>query len=141
VGGVVLASAARLGLVGPLGGQELIPSQRFFAGGSRTVRGVGENSLGPRDFFGDPTGGQSMLILNAEARVPVYKWLGGVGFIDAGNVYPTIRDLKLNDLVGAVGFGLRLNTPFALLRADYGKVVWGPGPPTGKWFFGIGQAF
>ena len=117
------------------------PSQRFFAGGSRTVRGVGENSLGPRDFFGDPTGGQSMLILNEEARVPVYKWLGGVGFIDAGNVYPTIRDLKLNDLVGAVGFGLRLNTPFALLRADYGKVVWGPGPPTGKWFFGIGQAF
>jgi len=141
VNGVVLASAARLGLVGPLGGQELIPSQRFFAGGSRTVRGVDENGLGPRDFFGDPAGGQSMLILNQEARVPVYKWLGGVGFMDAGNVYATIQDLKLNDLVGSVGFGIRLNTPFALLRADYGRVIWGPMPRMGKWYFGIGQAF
>jgi len=141
VHGVVLASAARLGLVGPLGGQELISSERFLAGGSRTVRGVDENSLGPRDFFGDPAGGESLLVLNQEARVPVYKWLHGVGFIDAGNVYPTIRDLKLTDLAGSVGFGLRLNTPFALLRADYGKVVWGPAPRTGKWFFGIGQAF
>ncbi len=141
VHGVVLASAARLGLVGPLGGQELITSERLFAGGSRTVRGVDENSLGPRDFFGDPAGGESMLVLNQEARVPVYKWLHGVGFIDAGNVYPTIRDLKLSDLAGSVGFGIRLNTPFALLRADYGKVVWGPAPRTGKWFFGIGQAF
>ena len=139
--GVVLASAARLGLVGPLGGQELITSERLFAGGSRTVRGVNENSLGPRDFFGDPAGGESMLILNQEARVPVYKWLHGVGFIDAGNVFATIPDLKLNDLVGAIGFGVRLNTPFALLRADYGKVVWGPAPRMGKWFFGIGQAF
>jgi outer membrane protein assembly factor BamA len=141
VQGVVLASAARLGLVGPLGGQELITSERFFAGGARTVRGVDENSLGPRDFFGDPAGGESMLILNQEARVPVYKWLHGVGFIDAGNVFPTIRDLKLNDLAGSVGFGIRLNTPFALLRADYGRIVWGPAPRTGKWFFGIGQAF
>jgi len=141
VHGVVLASAARLGLVGPLGGQELISSERFLAGGSRTVRGVDENSLGPRDFFGDPAGGESLLVLNQEARVPIYKWLHGVGFIDAGNVYPTIRDLKLTDLAGSVGFGVRLNTPFALLRADYGKVVWGPAPRTGKWFFGIGQAF
>ena len=120
VHGVVLASAARLGLVGPLGGQELITSERFFAGGSRTVRGVDENSLGPIDFFGDPAGGASMLVLNQEARVPVYKWLSGVGFMDAGNVYATIPDLKLSDLVGSVGFGVRLNTPFALLRADYG---------------------
>ena len=141
VHGVVLASAARLGLVGPLGGQELITSERFFAGGSRTVRGVDENSLGPRDFFGDPAGGESMLILNQEARVPLYKWLHGVGFIDAGNVYPTIRDLKLSDLAGSIGFGVRLNTPFALLRADYGRMVWGPAPRTGKWIFGIGQAF
>jgi outer membrane protein assembly factor BamA len=141
VRGVVLASAARLGLVGALGGQELISSEHFFAGGSRTVRGVDENSLGPRDFFGDAAGGKSMLVLNQEARVPIYKWLRGVGFIDAGNVFPTVRDLKVNDLAGSVGFGVRLTTPFALLRADYGRIVWGPAAHTGKWVFGIGQAF
>jgi len=141
VHGVVLASAARLGLAAPLGGQELILSEHFFAGGSRTVRGVDENSLGPRDFFGDPTGGESMLVLNQEARVPIYRWVQGVTFIDTGNVFPTIRDLKLNDLAGSVGFGFRFATPFALLRVDYGRVVWGPAPRVGKWVFGIGQAF
>jgi len=127
--------------VTPLGGQDLIFSERFFAGGSRTVRGVDENSLGPRDFLGDPAGGQAMFVFNQEARVPIYKWLGGVAFIDAGNIFERPTDLKLNALTGSIGFGVRLSTPFALLRADYGKMVWGPGLRTGRWVVGIGQAF
>ena len=51
---LVFASAGRFGVVVPLGGQELILSERFFAGGARTVRGVAEGGLGTRDFFGDP---------------------------------------------------------------------------------------
>ena len=146
---VVLASAARLGLVGPLGGQELYSGERFIAGGSRTVRGVDENNLGPRDFFGDPAGGQVMLVLNQEARVPIYKWVGGVAFIDSGNVFPQPRDFRLGDLTTSVGAGLRFSTPFALIRADYGRVQW-PGTTvtrdglpwkTGRWVFAIGQAF
>jgi outer membrane protein insertion porin family len=139
---IVLASAARLGLVTPVGGQDLIFSERFFAGGSRTVRGVDENSLGPVDFFGDPAGGQAMLILNQEARLPIYKWIGAVAFIDAGNIFKTPSDLNLNALTGSIGFGVRLSTPFALLRADYGKVVWrGSATGSSRWSFGIGQAF
>ncbi|PYR67294.1 MAG: hypothetical protein DMF88_13240 [Acidobacteria bacterium] len=142
VDGIVLASAGRLGLVTPLGGQELISSERFFAGGSRTVRGVNENSLGPVDFFGDPAGGQAMLVLNQEARVPIYKWLGGVAFIDAGNIFKAPGDLKLNALTGSIGFGVRLSTPFALLRADYGRTVWpGSVKGSGRWVFSVGQAF
>ncbi|HEY3092499.1 MAG TPA: BamA/TamA family outer membrane protein, partial [Vicinamibacterales bacterium] len=146
---IVLASAARLGLVGPLGGQELLISERFLAGGSRTVRGVDENNLGPRDFLGDPAGGQVMLVLNQEARVPIYKWVGGVAFIDSGNVFRQPRDFTFGNLTTSIGAGLRLSTPFALLRADYGRVPW-PGTTTtrsgspwrtGRWFFGIGQAF
>jgi outer membrane protein assembly factor BamA len=142
VKGIVLASAGRLGLVTGLGGQEVIPSERFLAGGSRTVRGVDENSLGPVDFFGDPAGGPAMLVLNQEARVPIYKWLGGVAFVDAGNIFKEPGDLKLSALTGSMGVGVRLSTPFALLRADYGRVMW-PGSirGTAKWFFGIGQAF
>ena len=147
--GVVLASAARLGVVGPLGGQDLITSERFLAGGSRTVRGVDENNLGPRDFFGDPAGGEVMLVFNQEARVPIYKWVGGVAFIDSGNVFPQPSDFTFGNLTTSIGAGLRLSTPFALLRADYGWVPW-PGTTTtrsgspwrtGRWFFGIGQAF
>jgi outer membrane protein assembly factor BamA len=80
-------------------------------------------------------------VLNQEARVPVYKWLGAVAFIDAGNIYRQPRDLALNSLTGSIGFGFRLSTPFALLRADYGRATWGQGPRVGKWIFGIGQAF
>jgi outer membrane protein assembly factor BamA len=149
VHGIVLASAARLGVVGPLGGQDLIFSERFLAGGSRTVRGVDENNLGPRDVFGDPAGGQVMLVLNQEARVPLYKWLGGVAFIDSGNVFKQPRDFRFGNLTTSLGAGVRLSTPFALLRADYGRVPW-PGTTTtraglpwrsGRWFVGIGQAF
>jgi outer membrane protein assembly factor BamA/autotransporter translocation and assembly factor TamB len=137
----VFASAARVGVVVPLGGQELILSERFFAGGSRTVRGVGEGALGPRDVFGFPAGGRMMIVLNQEARVPVYRWLRGVAFVDAGNVFVRPRDAGLRDLVGAVGVGLRLTTPFALLRADYARSVWGTAQKSGRWTFGIGQAF
>jgi outer membrane protein assembly factor BamA len=138
---VVFASAARLGIVVPLGGQELILSERFFAGGSRTVRGFAESGLGPRDFFGDPAGGQLMIVLNQEARVPIYWWVRGVAFIDAGNVFTRPRDAALSDLVGSLGVGLRLATPFALLRVDFARPVWGTDQKTGRWTFGIGQAF
>ena len=141
VRGLVFASAARLGLVRALAGQELYIGERFRAGGSRTVRGVDEDSLGERDVFGDPAGGEAMLILNQEARMPIYKWLRGVAFVDAGNVFPHASAFRLNALTGSIGFGVRLTTPFALLRADYGRVVWGGGQRTGQWIVGIGQAF
>jgi outer membrane protein insertion porin family len=138
---IVFASAARLGVVVPLEGQELIVSERFFAGGSRTVRGVAEEGLGGRDFFGDATGGEAMLVLNQEVRVPFYEWLRGVVFVDAGNIFTRPRDMRLGALVGSIGAGLRLATPFALLRVDYGKPVWGAPASSGRWTFGIGQAF
>ena len=143
--GVVFASAARLGVVRPLGGQVVIPSVRFFGGGSRSVRGVAEDALGGLDFFGDPKGGESQLILNQEARFPLYRWIRGVGFIDAGNVFARPRDTSLSDLTTSMGVGLRLTTPFAILRVDYGRVVRtgsGTGAQAGgRWTFGIGQVF
>jgi outer membrane protein assembly complex protein YaeT len=138
---VVFASAARVGVVVPLGGQDLIPSERFYAGGSRTVRGVAEGGLGPRDFFGDPAGGRLMIVLNQEARVPIYGWVRAVAFVDAGNVFTRPREASLRDLIGSAGIGLRLTTPFALLRADYARTMWGSQQTSGRWTFGIGHAF
>ena len=107
------------------------------------MRGVAEDSLGPRDFFFDePEGGRLLLVLNQEVRLPIYRWVRGVAFVDAGNVFATPRDASLRDLVGSLGVGLRLATPFALLRVDFAKPVWGaPAGSSGRWIFGIGQAF
>ena len=121
---LVFASAARYGAVKPLEEQLLVSSLRFFAGGARTVRGVAEDSLGGLDFLGDPIGGRGLLTLNQEIRFPLYRWLRGVGFVDMGNVFPEVSGVRLRELVGSTGFGLRLVTPFALFRVDYGKTIW-----------------
>ncbi len=138
---LVFASAVRFGLAGALDDQLLLLSERFTAGGAHSVRGAEEDGLGPRDFFG-PTGGEAVVVLNQEVRFPIYRWLRGVGFIDGGNVFAERSDLDLGRLVGSAGFGLRLETPFALLRVDYGR-LFSPGPTdrSGRWYFGIGQNF
>ena len=141
--GMVLASAARVGLGWGVGGVDLIPTEKFRTGGSRTVRGVEEESLGPRHpIFGDVAGGNAMLVLNQELRLPVYRWLSGAAFVDAGNAFARPRDMSLGDLVGSSGAGLRMTTPFGLLRVDYGR-LWAPaeGQSSGRWSFGIGQVF
>ena len=138
---LVFASAARLGLASGLGGQDLIPSERFVTGGARSVRGAAEDSLAPRDIFDIP-GGEALLVLNQEVRLPVYRWVRAVGFLDAGNVFEEISGLDPGGLAGSYGVGLRVDTPFALLRVDFGR-LFSPRPASrsGRWSFGIGHAF
>lgn len=140
-GPVVLASAARVGMAMGHGGQEVILSERFFAGGARSVRGVAEDSLGPRDIFGDVAGGEGMLVLNQELRFPIAWRFRGVAFLDAGNVFDRPSSIDFSGLVGSVGGGLRVVTPIGLLRVDFARPAWGLSGATGRWHFGIGQAF
>lgn len=137
---VVFASAARAGIVRALGGQDVIPSLRFFAGGARTVRGVEENGLGERDFLGDPAGGESLLVVNQEVRFPIYRWLRGVAFVDAGSVFST-ASFGIRDLTPSAGVGLRLTTPFGVVRADAGRVLSSGRRQSGGVSVGIGQTF
>ena len=141
---MLLASAARVGLAGTFEGQDLVPSERFFAGGATTVRGYREDDLGPRSAIGDNEagGGRAMLILNAEVRLPIYRWLRGVGFVDVGNVYPVVGDISFTDLQAGVGAGLRFDTPVGVIRLDLG-VPANPRAFDPKWkvHFGLGHAF
>jgi outer membrane translocation and assembly module TamA len=57
---------------------------------------------------------------SAELRVPIWSSLGGVIFLDAGNVWADAWDFNLGDLRYDVGPGLRYNTPIGPLRADLG---------------------
>jgi outer membrane protein assembly factor BamA len=139
-GNIVLAGAGRLGLAAGFG-QELIPSERFFAGGPTSVRGYAQDALGPADAFGS-VGGAALLVLNQEIRFPVLKWLGGVGFIDAGNAFASVADLSLGGLRPSVGLGARIRTPVVLIRIDFGiPLDRAAGEPRGRWIFSIGQVF
>jgi outer membrane protein assembly complex protein YaeT len=137
--GVVLASAFRLGAGRGFGGQDL--DEKFRAGGGTTVRGFAEDSLGEADFFG-PTGGNALLLLNQELRFPIFKWLRGVGFFDAGNVFTTAGELSFANLEAGAGAGLRLDSPFVLLRLDFGvPLTRRDEERSGRWYFAIGQTF
>lgn len=138
LGKVVFASRAQAGFA--FGPDELLPSDRFRAGGATSVRGYGEDSLGPRNAVGVPSGGERLLILNQEARFPMYRWIGGVLFVDAGNIFAKAGEW--NGLKVGYGMGLRVNTPVGLLRADIGfpKTIPASGRGT-RYYFGIGHIF
>ena len=73
--------------------KDLPASERFFAGGDTTVRGFTLDRLGTPETIdrdGFPTGGHGLIVLNAEARVPLRGGLGAVGFIDGGNVWRNV---------------------------------------------------
>jgi outer membrane protein insertion porin family len=140
--GIIIGSAARVGLARTFEEQDLIPSERFFAGGATTVRGFREDDLGPRGIFGDAEGGSALLIFNEEFRFPIYRWLRGVGFLDAGNVYPRVGDISFSELLVGAGAGLRLDTPLGIVRFDLGIPV-NRRDVDPKWriHFGLGHTF
>ncbi|MCP6725905.1 BamA/TamA family outer membrane protein, partial [Klebsiella pneumoniae] len=85
----VIALSGRLGLAAPYGGSPALDIvDRFKAGGHTTSRGYPEDRVGPVDAVGNPAGGSGRLLLNAEWRFPVWRWLGGVLFVDSGTVTP-----------------------------------------------------
>jgi outer membrane protein insertion porin family len=104
--------------------EDLLPaSERFFAGGDTTVRGFSLDRLGTPATIsstGFPTGGNGLVVLNAEMRVALVGGLGAVGFLDAGNVFLRARDLDLGQLRGAAGFGIRYRSPVGPIRIDMG---------------------
>jgi outer membrane protein assembly factor BamA len=137
---LVFATGVRLGLANAMSG-EVPRSERFFAGGSYTMRGFAQNAVGPIGPDLIPIGGNAMLVINNELRAPLFGRFDGVLFMDIGNVFPRISDISF-DFRESVGTGLRVRTPWFLLRGDYGVVLDPrPGERRSRFYFSIGQAF
>ncbi|KIX11577.1 hypothetical protein X474_24645 [Dethiosulfatarculus sandiegensis] len=139
-----LATRIQAGAVFSLLDDERIPLvRRFFPGGANSVRGFPYQSLGPLDSAGKPLGGEVMFVSNWEVRFPVYKELGGVLFVDAGNAWENV-DTGIGSLRFTAGFGLRYETPVGPLRMDVGYQL---NPPEDspisryQFYLSVGQAF
>jgi outer membrane protein insertion porin family len=131
----VVVLAGRLGLATPFGGDTSLPAtERFYAGGATTIRGYPRDRVGPTDSQGNPTGGNAEIILNAEWRVPVWKWLSVAGFVDTGTVTSLVSDLGSAKLSTGVGGGIRLRTPVGPIRFDVGYAL-NPIPGKDRWQF------
>lgn len=93
---------------------ELPASQRFFAGGDRSVRGYDYESLGERNDEGDVIGGRYLLTASAEIDWRVYGDWGAAAFYDMGNA----ADDPDMDLKRGVGVGVRWYSPIGPVRLD-----------------------
>ena len=129
--GLTVATALRLGVTNGLGrnrDMELISFERFWAGGSSTVRGYGERSLGPLDSAGNHRG-DVLFVFNTELRFPLYQPVGGVVFFDTGTVWRSLKTFAENlpgdgeKLPAAVGIGIRLKWGAFTGGADYAVLV------------------
>ncbi len=115
----------------------LAPSQRFFAGGDRSVRGFGLNDLSPVqqatdsetgeplvDENGNPVlekvGGKHMVAASVELiRYLPWKSLSVAVFGDVGNAFGNFGD----PLMYSVGIGVRLRLPVVSVGIDIAQAL------------------
>ncbi len=149
---VVLATQIRGGSIDAMGNPEVeVPFfKRYFLGGATNLRGWGRFEVAPLTLEGLPIGGNTFMNASAELRVPIWGNLGGVLFVDAGNVWRRAWDFNVSDLRYDIGPGIRYNSPIGPFRADLGYQL---NPIPGlvlngekqkrqfRFHFSIGQAF
>jgi len=89
-------------------------SQRFFAGGDRSVRGFGYRNLSPLNSEDEAVGGRYLEVLSLEYNYRFRDQWSGAMFVDAGRAFNTFS-APYN--VGA-GFGIRWQSPVGPFRVD-----------------------
>ena len=147
---MILTIAGSTGDVDSYGSSADVPLfDRFFLGGSRSIRGFGNNDIGPisnestlrrvnigtspvtglpiykNELETYPTenlGGSTMAYANFELTFPIMERIRGAIWTDMG--FLDARSFHYTDALGegdaAAGVGLRLNLPIGPLRLDYG---------------------
>lgn len=94
---------------------DLPASQRFFAGGDRSVRGFALNELSPRDENGDSIGGKHLATGTVELTRDLPRNFGVAAFYDIGNAFD---DFKEPGLEYSVGLGVRYSIAVASFGVD-----------------------
>lgn len=132
------------GLVGEVFGEGVFglpPDQRFYAGGSGTIRGYRYQSVGPQFRDGQPTGGIAISTGTIELRQRFMKSFGVVGFLDVGQVSATGTPFSGTWRAGA-GVGARYYTSIGPIRVDIAVPLNKErGGDSFELYIGIGQAF
>lgn len=141
IGDIVLASRIMVGSILSGKNASFVPVEdRYYVGGSMSVRGWQRSELGPIRENGTPSGGKSVVQGSFELRVPVVWRLSLVTFLDYGNVWQDEFSFPLNDLSYASGGGLRIDTPIGPIRFDVGVPIWNE-KRSAEFFISVGQAF
>ncbi len=142
----VVAFHTRMGYVTGYGSTPNVPFfERFFMGGTDTVRGYAERSVGPVDSTGFAVGGRLSWVANLEYRIPIVERVFYlVSFMDVGGLWDRAEDARVEDLASGAGLGIRVVIPNTtlIIRLDYG-FGFNPkfGSPAGRPHFNFGSIF
>ncbi|MCH9699072.1 MAG: autotransporter assembly complex protein TamA [Gammaproteobacteria bacterium] len=95
--------------------ERLPPSQRFYTGGTETIRGYNYKELGPRDSQGTVIGGRMLAVASIEYEQFITESWGVAAFFDAGNAFEW-NQFKLKR---GAGIGIRWLSPIGPIRLDF----------------------
>lgn len=93
---------------------KLPPSQRFFAGGDRSVRGYDYQDLSPENALGEDIGGEHLIVGSVEVDHLFYGDFGAAVFFDAGDAFSDNFDPS-----HGTGLGFRWRSPIGMVRLDF----------------------
>jgi translocation and assembly module TamA len=99
---------------------DLPASQRFFAGGDRSVRGFSLNELAPRDENGDSIGGKHLATGTVEVVRDLPRNFGVAAFYDIGNAFDDFKDPQFEY---SVGLGVRYSIAVASFGVDVAQPI------------------
>ncbi len=144
----VLAARVLAGIAQGASASSLPPDQRFYAGGSGTIRGYEYQTVGPLFPNALPTGGTALLVGTVEFRQRIAKDFGIAVFTDGGQLSSNLKPAPNIFRVG-VGAGLRYYTPIGPVRLDFAVPTPAHNlPPNQQYdepafqvYVGLGQAF
>ncbi len=122
--GFVLATRFKAGSITPLGKAVSSPmEERFFAGGSQSIRGWARQMLGPLDEENIPIGGNTIVEGSVEPRIKIYGPVSLVTFLDFGNVWRKENNYQASGIRFAAGTGVRVSTPIGPVGIDFARPV------------------
>jgi len=103
-------------------GKELPFYKRHFGGGSGSVRGFGNKTLGPLYPNGKAKGGEISILGSANLITPAFFFENNEkmrmsAFIDGGNIYEKSSNIKLGDIRMSAGFGFAYLSPIGSIGA------------------------
>ena len=117
---LTLKLTADLGLAKGYSGNELPFFKRYFGGGSGSVRGFGNKTLGPLYPNNKAKGGELSILGSANIIAPAYFFdnsdnMRMSAFIDTGNIYEKTSNIKLGDLRMSAGVGFAYLSPIGAI--------------------------
>jgi outer membrane protein insertion porin family len=120
--------------------------ERFYLGGSNSLRQFKSLQVSPKDDTGTRIGGNIEALGTVEYQIPLFFGIKAAVFYDVGQVWgPDVSQgtkIDIGDLRHGVGAGLRWNSPFGPIRVDYGiKLDQRKGESFGNFNFSAGSSF